>query len=72
MGVGLYETVFEGSLYGGINTLNAHRFSKFEKDFKPKSDGKSEQTANIQNKNSPKNTMKKKKNWYQNIQNSKP
>lgn len=71
MGVGLYETAFEGSLYG-INALNAHRFSKFEKDFKPKSDGESEQTANIQNKNSPKNTMKKKKNWYQNIQNSKP
>lgn len=54
MGVGFYETAFDGSLYGGINALNAHRFSKFKKDFKPKSDGESEQTANIQNKNSPK------------------
>lgn len=54
MSVGLYETVFEGSLYGGFNALNAHRFSELKEDFKPKVEAESEQTPSIQTKNSPK------------------
>lgn len=54
MSVGLYESVFEGSLYGGINALNAHRFRELKEDFKPKVDDANEQTPSIQTKNSPK------------------
>ncbi|TQR58174.1 hypothetical protein [Campylobacter troglodytis] len=33
MAVGLYETIFETSLYGGLNSLAAHRFEELNKEF---------------------------------------
>lgn len=60
MAVGLYENIFEGSLYGGTNTLNAQRFSELKEDLTPKIDTENEGAPNVEAQKEPKDDEKEK------------
>lgn len=60
MAVGLYENIFEGSVYGGTNALNAKRLSELKEELVPEKSDENEDAPKIEKPKEPKDDEKEK------------